>query len=236
MNSPAGESSDKESPSMANSYLPRQDAQALAWMQHFAGGIAADPARYLLGPADAAAIRDVVDAFGEAMARSSDPATRTRPSVLAKDQARVAAEQLCALYYSLIKPSAAVSDPDKIAIGVRPLNRTRTPIRCPITAPALGIVAATPGRHTLRYRDSLGGGGGKPFGATHLQLFVAVGAAAPAGGPADARWAGQYTRNPITVAFDPADDGRRATYYGRWIARRGDVGPWSAPVGMRIAA
>jgi len=53
---------------------------------------------------------------------------------------------------------------------------------------------------------------GKPVGATHLQLFVALGDGPPVGGANDARWIGHYTRNPIGVTFSPQDEGKRATY------------------------
>ena len=76
---------------------------------------------------------------------------------------------------------------------------------------------------------------GKPVGATHLQLFVAIGDGPPVGGANDARWIGQYTRNPIGVTFSPQDEGKRVTYDSWWISRRGEVGPWSSPVRMRIA-
>ena len=46
----------------------------------------------------------------------------------------------------------------------------------------------------------------------------------------------KFTRNPIVVPFAEADDGKIATYYGRWASVRGEVGPWSLPVSMRIAA
>jgi hypothetical protein len=54
--------------------------------------------------------------------------------------------------------------------------------------------------------------------------------------PANARLIGDYTRNPVVVAFEHRADGKKATYFARWKGSRGDVGPWSTPVSMRIAA
>jgi hypothetical protein len=54
--------------------------------------------------------------------------------------------------------------------------------------------------------------------------------------PTEARWYGQFKRNPIVVKFDSKDDCRKATYFARWISPRGEVGPWSLPVSMAIAA
>ena len=69
---------------MANSYLPRRDADASAWMRTFAQDIAANPAEFPLSPSDAAAIQDAVAAFGAAFALSSSPATRTATTVADK--------------------------------------------------------------------------------------------------------------------------------------------------------
>ena len=75
----------------------------------------------------------------------------------------------------------------------------------------------------------------KPFGAISLQLFVNV-AEEVDPNPDTARFVGNYTKNPIVVAFDHSENGKQATYFARWQGRRGDVGPWSVPVSLAIAA
>jgi hypothetical protein len=139
-------------------------------------------------------------------------------------------------YASLIKPNAGISDQDKEAIGVPPINLNRNPINVPASSPLLNIVGATPGSHTLRYADtSTPDSGKKPFGAANLQLFVVVGTT-PVIDPDAAQFYGAVTRNPVAVGFDAADNGKMATYFARWADRKGQVGPWSLPVTMAIAA
>ena len=87
----------------------------------------------------------------------------------------------------------------------------------------------------VSHHDQIGFGAAKPFGAIQLQLFVAIGTAAVTDESA-AQFYGAFTRNPVGVAFGAEDDGKVATYFARWATRRGDVGPWSLPVSMRIAA
>jgi hypothetical protein len=221
---------------MANDYIPGNDAGALAWMLTFAGGLVADPARYMVSVAEAAAIQVAVNQFDAAKSDADDPAQRTPVVVSIKDAARNAAEQLCRQYAGLIKLNAGISDADKIAIGVRPVNPNREPINCPQSAPKLNVVAATFGTHTLQYADSLTlDSGAKPFGATELQLFVAV-ADTVVTDPLAARFYNKFTKNPVAVAFTSADNGKQATYFGRWAGRRGDVSPWSNLVSLAIAA
>lgn len=221
---------------MTTSYIPTRDADALLWMQTFSNGINSNFATYELTAADALAISDAVDAFALALPIAEDPATRTPVNINLKDNARNAAEQICRQYVQLIKYNAGISDAAKIAIGVRPVNNSRDPIFAPTTSPLLNVIAATPGAHTLRFADSkTPDSAKKPFGAANLQLFIAV-ADAPIADADDAMFHGIYTKNPVGVLFAQEDDGKMATYFGRWAGRRGDVSPWSVPVSLRIAA
>jgi hypothetical protein len=221
---------------MANDYIPRSQTRAQDWFRTFARGIAANPGVYNLSPADSATITKAVAEFEATLASAADPDSRTKVNVAAKDQARFSAEHICRLFATQIKLNAGISDPDKIAIGVRPVNPARTQIHCPQSSPLLSVIGATPCSHTLRYRDSTTPSrSGKPFGAMFLELRVAV-ADAIVRDAEQARPAGMYTRNPVGVGFSHSDDRKKATYFGRWVSRRGEVGPWSLPASMSIAA
>ena len=219
-----------------NSYIPAKDANALLWMETFANGIGADFALYGLTLADSTAIQDAVDEFGTALSIAVDPSTRTLVNVNLNDTARNAAEQICRQYVNLIKYNAGISDANKIAIGVRPVNPDRDPIDVPMTSPLLNVIAATPGSQTLRFADTMSpDSAAKPFGAANLQLFVAVGEEVVMD-PTQAQFYGAITKNPISVQFGAEDNGKQATYFARWASRKGEVGPWSSPVTLAIAA
>lgn len=137
---------------MANPYIPSPEANALIWMQAYSSGITANPALYLLTAPDAVAIAAAVNAFAAALTIANNPSTRTPVSIATKDDARTAAEQICRQYATLIKYNAGISDPDKIAIGVRPVNPSRDPINAPATSPLLNVIAATPGSQIIPRR------------------------------------------------------------------------------------
>lgn len=221
---------------MGNSYIPAQEANALEWMQTFAAGISANVNTYMLSNADATAITNAVEAFATARAVAIDPVTRSPVNVNLKDTARNSAEQICRQYATVIKYNAGISDADKIAIGVRPVNHSREPIPPPTSSPLLNVLGATPGSQTVRYADTnTPDSAAKPFNAACLQLFVAIGAE-PVFNADTAQFYGTFTRNPVAVGFAEEDDGKVATFFGRWATRKGEVGPWSLPVSMRIAA
>jgi hypothetical protein len=217
-------------------YIPAEDNAFRTWAENFASNISANFATYMLTAAQAASIQSVVDSFVDKLAISSNEATRTKQSVADKDDARSICENLCRAYAILIKDNTGISDGDKLIIGVRPINPTREPVDCPQTSPLLNIVGATPGSQTLRFADSLTPDSkAKPFGATALQLFVAI--AEEENAPlSDAKFHSLVTRTPLAVEFAEGDNGKFATYYARWSSARGEVGPWSLPVSMAIAA
>lgn len=219
-----------------SSYIPAEDPNALLWMRAFSDGITANPSLFMLTASDAADIAAAVDAFDNALSTATNPSTRTESAVSLKNQTRNSAEQICRQFVKLIKYNAGISDQAKIDIGVRPEHTSREPIHCPQSSPLINVLGNTPGAQTLRYADSnTPDSGAKPFGAIQLQLFVAI-AETPTDNADDAEYYGSFTRNPVPVAFAQADDGKVATYFARWIGKRGDTGQWSQPISMRIAA
>ena len=221
---------------MADSYIPTTDSAALSWMRAFAGGIASDSSAYQLGSADVTTINNAVNAYAQAISVSSNPSTRNIGTVAVKTAARRSATGICRQYAILIKNNAGITDQNKLDIGVRPVHTSRTPINVPASAPLVYILGATQGAQTVRYADSsTPTRAAKPVGAAQIQLFLAM-ATAPTADPAQAQLYGSFTKNPIGVEFNHADDGRVATYFARWVSPRGEVGPWSVPVSLRIAA
>ena len=217
-------------------YIPRNDDAFRTYAENFADIISANPALYMLTAAQAASIQGVVDIFVAKLAISSNENTRNKNTIADKDDARSVAETMIRQYAMDIKTNDGVTDGDKLAIGVRPINPDREPIDPPTTQPLLNVLGNLPGVQNLRYADSnTPDSRSKPFGVSELQLFWGVGTedALPL---AQCQFYGKFTRNPIDVMFDEGDDGKVATYYARWATQRGDVGPWSVPVSFRIAA
>src|SRR5690242_18696209 len=107
---------------MSRANLPRQQAQAVATMIPFAAHISADPSRYGLTVLDAADLQAAVDALVVAYAAGNPQASRTRADVAGKDAAFDVAERAYRRCYSLVKWNDAIPTPDKVALGVRPVN------------------------------------------------------------------------------------------------------------------
>ena len=217
-------------------YIPTTDLGGLAWLTSFARQLAATPDAYGQAPATAADVRRVVDEAARAMEIAAQPATRTGDAVAQKSAAMAQAKARCRRLARMIKAMPGVDSAALLRLGLRPDSAARTPIYAPQTAPLLTIVGATAGTQTVRFADA----GrptrrAKPPGAAHLLLVCRV-SEHRCCDPREAEVVGGFSRGPILVSFEAADDAKTATYFARWVGRRGDHGAWSAPVSMTVAA
>jgi GAF domain-containing protein len=73
------------------------------------------------------------------------------------------------------------------------------------------------------------------FSDEDLLLFRTIGTAATTD-PEAAKFVGKFTKNPMAVTYESADNGKIATYFARWTSRRGGMSNWSAPASLAIAA
>lgn len=219
---------------MDRPFIPKKETLALPWYLNFISCVNARLGSLLLPPERVALAAAAVEAYAAAHALANSRPTRTPMTIASKRLARCEAERLCRELAAIIRADRAVSDPELLELGLRSRTPVKTP-GCPQTAPLLHITHCTNGVHHLIYCDSAYPQcRAKPAGAANLQLYAQV-SEQPAMTASGAVFMCAVTRTPFKVEHAAKDDGRIATYFGRWASgRRGDVGPWSQPVSMRI--
>ena len=220
---------------MTAPYIPATDSGFLAWSINFESIIDGDFAALGLTGGQAAAYTVLDTAYQAAYAAAVNPATRTPVTVQAKDNAKTDAIANARVLAQIIKSNPAVSDATLISLGITVDIFPPTPVPTPTTFPLLDLLNATPGVHKLQYRDSdTPLSKAKPPGAKLMELYQAVGVAV-APDPSTAVFLATYTKSPLLVAQDPANVGKVATYFARWLTQTGLVGPWSSGVSLTIA-
>lgn len=118
----------------------------------------------------------------------------------------------------------------------RERQKRRDAAPCPRGAPSIAVNLILPGAHVLRFfHHETPTRSVRPYGAAALQLHVVLGESEVMH-PEGAKLVGEFKRNPMRVEYAPTDDRKVATYFGRWVHRSGETGPWSQPSPMRIAA
>lgn len=212
-------------------YIPPRDADYDAWFLNFSTLLTASPTTYGLVAGDATAVATQYTAWHAAYLAATNPSTRTPVTVATKDTARITATLVLRPYCQRIAVNPAVTNGNKVAIGVNPRGTVPTPIPAPLTFPALIWLGASPGVIQLAYKDSsLGATKKKPFGAIGMELWVGYSATTPP--PlSECAFVSMNTKSPL-VLDTTGNAGKAISIYARWATRSGPAGvsqpgPWS---------
>lgn len=222
---------------MQTPYIPSRDADFQNWIVNFATLIAAAPATYGLVAGDATAISAAQAAWSAAYIAATDPSTRTSATIAAKQEQRIAATFTCRPYAVTISRNPAVSNENKVAVGVNLTNASRTPIPAPTSQPALTLVGTQPGVTVLQARDALTPlSKRKPFGAIGVEISQVTGDA-PVAVPDTAQYLTTITKTPLRLPHSGVTLGKVRTFFARYITKSGpqgvaQKGPWSAPISV----
>lgn len=218
---------------MQTPYIPSRNADFANWLANFASLLTAAPATYGSTAPVALEVQTAADTFAAAFELSTNPATRTSPTVAATNAAKADALLTVRPVAVQISRNPAVTDENKLTIGVNLPNPSRTPVPPPTDAPSLTLESASPG--VINLRTNIAGstsGKAKPAGAVGIELRGTYGTA-PAVDPTAAAPLTTLTKSPAQIATNPARTGQLLTLWGRYVTRSGpggmaQAGPWSA--------
>src|SRR5688500_457350 len=111
---------------MRTSYFPSTDSSLLAFAANLVARLSAAPQDYGVSPQQAADLAARQQALAAAQARVSEPATRTRPNIADRNDAREAFKAEARRIVSIIKGQPDVTDAQRLALGLKARNTTRT--------------------------------------------------------------------------------------------------------------
>jgi hypothetical protein len=215
-------------------YIPTTDSGFAAWLLNFSILLIANPGTYGTTVPVAASVQAQNNNFQAALSLATDPGTRTPATVAAKDAARVSALAVVRPVAVGIAGNPAVTNENKVAVGVTVRNTIPSPIPAPTVAPVIQFMGAQPLVHTLMVRQPGSTSKAKPAGCIAIEMARVVGTNA-ATDPAQLNIVGQFGKVPLRQEFDAADRGKIVTYAARYRTRSGpggvsQAGPWSALV------
>ena len=220
---------------MSNDYIPAPDADADSWFTNFAVVVAADPTAVGLELADSTTISAATDEFTDKLTLATDPATRTPVAVAAKDEARRVAETTVRPFAQLINANPAVTDQQRVSLGLTVRKTTPTPTPPPASAPVIEFRASQFGYAKLGYTDSANPDGkAKPAGSIGVQVF-ADDSETPGDNPLAGRFMLTATKSPFSLPADGAAPGASRRIWFRYVTTGGpagiqQTGPFSAPL------
>jgi hypothetical protein len=235
---------------LAKKFIPDGDSDFACMARHFANLINRDPSRYLMSADDAKAIAEAVVVYRDALAKNTQRFTKSRQTVVLKDEARRRAEQLIREAGNFIRTSSKIDSLAKQLARVNPRPEKLRKRSVPQTPPTLSFADdrvpysnTADGTHVIRFRDAFGkdSSNAKPAGAHCLELYYDL---VPPGEPIPAfpgqRTGGHklylrsFTRSPLTIKYPKCDQPMRIVYWGCWADATGEQGPFSATLATKF--
>lgn len=215
-------------------YVPPRDGDFNTWLIAFSAYITANAVALGLTSGDATTLAGMTTTWTDAYNAAIAGTTRGPMAVSTKDTARANVQAFARQLAIQVQANPAVTNDQKVALGITVRKTTKTPVPAPTTSPILTFIAATPLQHTLRFADQLTPASrALPFGAIALELSVYISLTPPIDSSVPSQML-TLTRNPAPVNFQTADRGKTAYYTGNWRTRTGLLGPVSAQLSAVI--
>jgi hypothetical protein len=219
---------------MSHDYLPTREAELKDWLANASDKITAAPTTYALTAAQATTFSGLVSSFNTAYTAAVNPDTRTKGTILAKNDAMDAVKAYARQLVRIVQAAPAVTDTQRADLGIN-VHDEPSPINPPEEAPSLTVVSAIGRTMKIKLKGLESEGRGKPDGVAGANLFSFVGETPPA---EISEWTfeGGSTRTDFDVEF-PASvaAGSQVCLCACWFNPRNQPGPMCAPVSCYIA-
>jgi hypothetical protein len=212
---------------MQSDYIPRPDGAFLEWVKNLYAYTLTHYTGWSV-PSPQTSLETLLNAYDSAYTAAQNP-NRGKADVLKKNETRKALETAVRVYvkaYLINNP--AVTDEDKVAMGLPVYSHTHHPVPIPHTSPQLFIDTGTRRRLIITYKDEGSEHRGKPHGVHGIEVRWAI-LDHP---PVDLKeliHSAFDTNPPLTLEFEEHERGKKVYLCGRWeIQREGEKGPEGA--------
>ena len=216
-------------------YPPRGDAAWNEWGGNLADLVTPDSAGdYGITGSAAEAVKAAVDAYGVAYGLAVRPATRSLPTIEAKDTALEALKEVVKPVLAILRTNPKVSDAQRRSLGLRIRGENNTPSPVPTAAPAVMAMLSGPQSLRVEVRDPADPDRrGKPRGMKFVETRAMLGPAA-AGDPQTWPTCKVQGRTTLDLFFDDLATDATVWVTCRWVNNVGVLGPWSGPQAVRL--
>jgi hypothetical protein len=207
-------------------YIPKAMAEFTLWADRFANYFFANAVKWGVSISDATDFKNEWDDTKALIEKSKDPAQKT-PIVIGKRNDAVKTFKAKARdFVNHELRSRAVTDDDRIALGLRIRDTNPTPIGTPTSMPTFILDLSIPRHIRLRYHDQDSHSEAKPYGVSGAVVGWGILNSPPAD-QEDLPRTLFATRSPFTIDFREADRGKTLYIALCWQNEKGQRGPWS---------
>lgn len=217
---------------MAN-YLPTREADLLGWSNNFATKLVGGPADYGITQADATNYQALQTAFAMTYAAATNPNTRNKPSIAAKNTAKQSMIEATRSLVQIIQYGPEITNMKREELDIPIRDNEPTPIGLPTEMPRLSVTRVTGAVLELEILNQENQRR-KPAGVRTAWIYTYVG---PAPSPDLKLWRfeGGSTRSNPTIEFpESVTAGTEVWITALWVNPTDQPGPACAPVKAHI--
>jgi hypothetical protein len=218
---------------MNRDYVPTREAELVTFTNNFAEQLTAKFAQVGRTSQDATAFAALNAAWVASYATASNPPTRTKPSVQAKNTARRACVAKLRELAGLIQKFSGTTN-ELRADFLLPIPAQRSPIAIPTAIPNIEVRNRYGNTVVIRLSEPTGRRV-MPKGVQGARVYTYVGPTAPTD-PNAYFLEGQTTRNEVELQFDTAlTPGTTVWITAAYYNPRGQLGPGATPISTVLA-
>ena len=216
------------------SYMPDKQGAQVAWSLNFSTVINSAPTVFGLTEQQAQGFASVNTSLQASYLNGTNPSTKTKVTVAAKDTAlrnmKIAARDLV----SIIQGQPFVSPAQKEQLGITNRKTTTSTIPAPTQKPFIKIVKIDGRTVTVELRQNTSKRG-KPAKVAGATVFTATGTAAPEGNEAWS-FATNTTKTTFDIPFGPSSTGDTVWITAFWNNAKDQSGPAASAVSVNLPA
>ena len=207
-------------------YIPQSLASLIIWGDSFVNYFFTNAIKWGVSISDATDLKNEWDDTKALIEKAENPAQSSHLIIVQKDAAVKAFKAKIRDFVNHELHSRAVTDDDRVALGLPLHDTTPTPIGPPTTMPTFVIDLSIPRHIRVRYHDQDSHSEAKPYG---------VNGAVIAWGILDVPPVKQRnlpntllaTHSPYTMEFEEDERGKVLYIALCWQSEKGQRGPWS---------
>jgi hypothetical protein len=136
-------------------------------------------------------------------------------------------DELSVIIEDYLLNNDVVTPADRLSFHIHPLVGVKVALPAPTSTVAAIITYHEPLAHYFKFLDSVTGKKKKPKGVSFVELRYLI-ALVPPTSVNDCTESVFLNERKSRVLFTSADVGKKAYYFGRYVNKNGDFGPWCA--------
>jgi hypothetical protein len=206
-------------------YIPGKNAEVVEWGNHFVQYIADHSVAWEIPGEEITELQAAQTEFNLWQAVAAG-ANRTKVIVEKRDTAKKVLEENIRYMVNFRLKNRAVTNADRIAMGLPVRNSVRTPIPDPTTRPVAEMIGNGIRSVQVKFHDEASSTRAKPYGIDGAVILYAV-RDTPPKDLADLTHSVLATRTPYTLTFTEAQRGQWVYAALCWQNKKGVKGPCS---------